>query len=221
MTTPSLAMYSAALMVAAFSAHAEEALKNTKNAVYYSDDSNCNASERIGLISGHWNGRSWVFVAPDAIDTSAAWQKKYGTGLHVRPLEVIRSEVDKLGTFVEDADHLFKEDVDARDGDARFRLIATDPRTVPQEFSGSYRYASVAVRMCVRRKGAWESIRYVSTRAVKGKMELWHSQSKSAREKDFTMAFQVAMHSALEWASKNVDDPWAPGTIVRDPVYGW
>jgi hypothetical protein len=199
---------------------AEDDLGVVGSEFYYSDSILCEADARSGILSGDWNGRHWAIVAPEFIDGSEPWHEKHRLGLYFRPLEILRGAVNTNGSFSVDRESERADVVVPSDGDVRLRLILVDPFTVTQEFSGSDRFVSMAVRMCVRRNGAWESVRFVSSRAVKGGWEFWHSDSPAVRQRDFSVAFRVALESAASWASRRVDGKWNAGTIERDPVYG-
>jgi len=201
-------------------AQAEDSLRITGSEYYFSDNLICDGDERDSSLSGEWNGHHWTFVAPEATDGSESWQKHHRAELHLQPLETLRGVIGKDRGLSESAAKLSAEPTDSSDGTARLRLISVEPWIVPQEFSATDVYASVVVRLCVRRKGGWESVRYISSRAVKGGTEFWRSDPPAVRQRDFARALGIALESTLSWASRSVEGPWIPGTIEKDPVCG-
>ena len=202
-------------MVACPVALGEDEVRHTATAVYYVDQMSCEADIGSVDLQGTWGGRPWIFVAPVTIDGA----RPNGPALHVKPLDVIRSELEKHKNFVLAATNASGKTDDAEEHAARLRLILAEPFVVPQEFGGIDIHVKVALRLCLWRDGAWATVRYVADRGLKGSSEFWHSRPKSARDKEFAESFRLGIVAAIDWVSQNVDGPWLAGSVVVGPTY--
>lgn len=197
------------------SSAADEMPVDSNYATYFVDDVSCDLDVGSGAFGVDWSDSVWRVVAPETIDTSKEWERKYGTGLHLKPLDTFRSGFVSIGGLVRDKQ---REENNANRADgARLRVILVNHTTVSQDFAGPWRFVRVVARLCERRDGVWKSIRYETVRGVKGSQEFWKAQPKTIREKDFALAFDRAVRSVLDWATKTAGTPWIGGQLVVDP----
>src|SRR5258706_5110408 len=93
-------------VVGAFSlgriAAAGEDVLDTQYAKYFADEVTCEGDAGSNSFEGSWNGRHWKVVAPAAVDTTKAWERKYGVGLHIKPLNAFREGMASLGGLTPD-----------------------------------------------------------------------------------------------------------------------
>lgn len=198
----------------------EQSLQRVAYAVYFADDEQCGTDDGVRALGGEWNGRRWQLAGPNRIDTTTAWEKKYGTGLHVRPADVLEREARRLAHFTPNPTEPTGGERAPIDGDARVRIVLVDHNAVAQGFGGVDRYVRLAVRLCVRRAGAWESTRFDTVRGVEGKSEFWRARSDADRQKDFEEAFRLALAASLEWAGESAAKDWQSGSITVDSTFG-
>lgn len=198
----------------------EQPLQRETYAVYFADNVECGTDGTVRALGAEWNGIRWLFVGPHRIDTTSSWEKKYGTGLHIRPMDVLQREMRRLPRFTWDPTEPTGDERAQSDGHVRVRIVLVNHFAVAQGFGGVDRYVRLAVRLCVRRAGTWESTRFDTVRGVKGKSEFWRARSNADREKEFEEAFRLALSAALEWAEASAEKDWKPGSITVDSTYG-
>jgi hypothetical protein len=182
-------------------------------AAYHLDDLACRPDQASATAQEMLGGHVWNFVAPKAIDTSESYRRRFGTGLHVKPMDVLMDEARQLGAVKAVSDPTSTQ----AEPEMRLRLVLVLHDSVGQESGRVDRFVRVAVRVCAKRQGEWESVVYDTARAISAH-EFWRARSEAAHEQDFAQAFRLAMRAALVWAAANADGNWKAGSWVEDPV---
>ena len=193
----------------AYTVRAATELAIPKYPSYYSNDASCESTHSPSVVHGLWVGQRWSFIAPQEIQTPEDERRRFGTGLNVRPLQVLIAEALSIGVFTDDTDEVGKEEA------ATLRLVLVVHGSHGQESGHTDRVVRAVVRLCVKHNSEWRSVLFDTVRAVRGRNG-WRRRSREDDEADFSEAFRRAVHVALVWARADMGGRMESGSLVED-----